>query len=420
MGPPAGASPSPAAVWAAGTGHLAAVSAGHADAGVRAVAADVLVRAAPAPLAREDVRAAGGPPNGGGGCRDDGCTPAVAVVCQAAVLSPLGAVAASPHADARATAAAAALAVLQMRGGPPRGHPPWAALPGVLLAVSGAAVTPAAKNARVLALAGAVHLLRRYLRTFIASRAVAGCGRALAAAAAASATAAAEVAAAGVAALFDLLGAAARPQPRAPARLPRRGAGGSRAAPPRPLADGWRGCMGRRPQTALPQARPMGTPAAPRGVDAAAAAAAAAAVAPPPDGVAAAGAGTAGAPASAVEQLAIASGLWLAVWVANNGCVARVRRATATPAPARPRPAGSSCGIAVSASTRTLLVASRVGLGPAAPAACSGGLAAAATAQTWSGSRGGGSLRRGGGGRLPGRRPMAGLRCSGIGGDWRG
>ncbi|KAK1862505.1 hypothetical protein I4F81_005073 [Pyropia yezoensis] len=60
----------------------------------------------------------------------------------------------------------------------------------------------------------------------------------------------------------------------------------------------------------------------PAGADAAAAAAAAAAVAPPFDGVAAAGAGTAGAPFSAVEQLAIASGLWLAVWVANNGCVA--------------------------------------------------------------------------------------------------
>ncbi|KAK1862506.1 hypothetical protein I4F81_005074 [Pyropia yezoensis] len=111
VGPPEGATPPPAAVWAAVMGHWAAVAAGHADAGVRAVAADVLVRAAPAALAREDVRAACGPPDGGGGCRDDGCAPPVAVVCQAAVLSPLVAVAASPHADARATAAAAALAV---------------------------------------------------------------------------------------------------------------------------------------------------------------------------------------------------------------------------------------------------------------------------------------------------------------------
>jgi len=61
---------------------------------------------------------------------------------------------------------------------------------------------------RVLALAGVARVLRRYLCTSIASREVAGWGRALAAATVAAAATEPEVAAAGVSALLDLLAAA--------------------------------------------------------------------------------------------------------------------------------------------------------------------------------------------------------------------
>ncbi|KAK1864033.1 hypothetical protein I4F81_006584 [Pyropia yezoensis] len=143
---PAGAAPPPTDVWVAVTSHWAMVATVHADAAVRAVAADAIVRAASAALAREDVLVAGGPDgaggergHGGGNSVDGGGSPVL--LCQAIVLAPLRACVGSAHADARATAAAAALAVLQIRGGRLRGHAPWGALLAVLLAVSGAATT---------------------------------------------------------------------------------------------------------------------------------------------------------------------------------------------------------------------------------------------------------------------------------------
>lgn len=65
---------------------------------------------------------------GGGGGGDGDAPPADGLLCQAGVLTPLRACVGSAHPNARATAAAVALAVLQIRGGRLRGHAPWGTL----------------------------------------------------------------------------------------------------------------------------------------------------------------------------------------------------------------------------------------------------------------------------------------------------